>query len=129
MSEQKAREAPSERRLADSLGPADENGLGHLAAPKGVEQLALGARVSEQRMSLARMRRVILIAIGVPFAIAFVATELRWAPAMILVNKIGPGEMTMKKAILCNWGALMLAELALLLPVALIVSFFRKRTP
>ena len=58
MGEQKAREAPGERRLADPFRSADDPGLRQLVAAIGVEQFALRRRMAEERQRLARMRRV-----------------------------------------------------------------------
>lgn len=56
MRQEKPRQAPGERRLADAFGPADDPRLRHLVAAVGVEKFMLRLSMSEKRQSLPRMR-------------------------------------------------------------------------
>ena len=64
MRQEKPRQAPGERRLADAFRPADDPRLRHLVAAVGVEQFMLRRGMTEKRQGLPRMR-------GVVVAIAF----------------------------------------------------------
>lgn len=76
-----------------------------------------------------KARILIILAIAVPAIVAFIFTEMQWYPATIIIEKISDenGMFRMKSAILLNMGALMLGELAILLPVLLIKKIFSKQ--
>ena len=54
---EEARETPGERRLADALGPPEDESLRELAAAIGVKKRALGLLIAEKIQVFARMRR------------------------------------------------------------------------
>lgn len=77
-----------------------------------------------------KARILIIIAIVVPAVVAFIFTEMQWYPATIIIEKISDenGVFRMKHAILLNMAALMLGELAIILPILLIKKlFFNKK--
>lgn len=79
--------------------------------------------------AMQRLRKIVLIVLGVPAAVAFVFTQMQWYPATIVIRKLADadGLFSMRRAVVYNWGILLLAELVLLLPAAVIVSVLRAR--
>jgi hypothetical protein len=73
---------------------------------------------------------LIILAIGIPAVVALIFTEMQWYPATIIIEKLADekGLFPMKRAILLNMAALMLCELAVILPVLVIKKlFFEKK--
>ena len=62
MRQHEARQAISQRRLADALGAGDQEGVGNAAAAIGGKQRRLGAGVAEQHRGRARVRRFAVFA-------------------------------------------------------------------
>lgn len=77
-----------------------------------------------------KARIIIAAAIMVPAAVAFIFTQMQWYPATITIEWLTDetGYFPLKKAILINIGALLLAELVVVLFILLIKKlFFNKK--
>ncbi len=72
---------------------------------------------------------IIALAIALPAAAAIIFTIKQWYPATYAINYMSDtgGTFPLKATILINWGALMLAELVLLMPVIFIKKIFLKK--
>ena len=78
-----------------------------------------------------KAKLLIVLAIVVPAVVAYIFTEMQWYPATIMIEKLADenGLFRMKRAILFNMGALMICELAILVPVLIIKNLFFKKKP
>lgn len=67
-------------------------------------------------------KKIITIAIGLPFAISVVCTLTQSFPATYVIEYLteADGTFPLKAAILLNWGLFMLAEFPLIIVIALI---------
>ena len=75
-----------------------------------------------------KVKIIIALAIAVPAVVAVIFTLMQRWPATYAIDYMADadGNFPMKATILINWGALMIAELLLLLPVLLIKKLFFK---
>lgn len=74
-----------------------------------------------------KFKLVALVILGLPMAVSYVFTTMQWYPATYVIDKLtdADGKFSLRSAVVINWAIMMLAELVLLVPAALIAAGIR----
>lgn len=73
----------------------------------------------------------IIAAIVIPLVVSIIFTIMQWYPATYVIRYMTDenGTFPLKSTVMANWLALMVIELCILIPVALVIVLIRKMKP